>query len=112
MNGEQPSEHMPAAAPPAVSPETALKEREIAIKAREVNLTARFQALSFVSAVLGACLAFFGTALVNSNQAEANRRLEEMKAKENKELERQKVEGNLILTFLADKGRTARKEQL
>lgn len=101
-----------AADQPPVSPETALKEREIAIKAREVSLTARFQALSFVSAVLGACLAFFGTALVNWNQAAANRNLEEMKAGENKDLERQKLEGNLILTFLADKDEIKRKANL
>src|ERR1700730_5927504 len=123
MNGEQPSEHMPAAAPPAVSPETALKEREIAIKAREVNLTARFQALSFVSAVLGACLAFFGTAWGNWHQATENRELEKVKAQENKDLEqqkltndlaieRQKLEGNLILTFLADKDEEKRKKNL
>ena len=111
MTEEQRAEPVSANQPP-VSPEAALKEREIAIKAREVSLTARFQALSFVSAVLGACLAFFGTALVNWNQAAANRKLEEMKANENKDLERQKLEGNLILTFLADKDATARKENL
>jgi hypothetical protein len=109
--------------PQPVSPETALKEREIAIKAREVNLTARFQALSFVSAVLGACLAFFGTAWGNWHQATANRDLEKTKAQENKDLgeqklkndlaiERQKLEGNLILTFLADKDDATRIENL
>jgi len=44
---------------PGAPVDSVLKEREIAIKAREVSLTARFQALSFVSAVLGACLAFW-----------------------------------------------------
>jgi hypothetical protein len=112
MTEEQRDQPVSAADQPPASPETALKEREIAIKAREVSLTAWFQALSFFSAVLAACLAFLGTALVNSKQAKANRRLEEMKAKENKALERQKLEGNLILTFLADKDATARKENL
>jgi hypothetical protein len=123
MTEERRVETDATAGQPAVSQDTALQEQEIAIKAREVSLTARFQALSFVSAVLCACLAFFGTAYGNWQQANANRKLEREKSKENQKLEqrklsndlaieRQKLEGNLILTFLADKNATARKENL
>jgi len=55
---------------------------------------------------------FLGTSLVNWHQAAENRKLEAIKATENKDLERQKLEGNLILTFLADKDAEARKENL